>query len=47
MAPSSHHLESDKLVFDRSLGKSRSAVVLLAGWKVTARAIPTTVTRLP
>jgi hypothetical protein len=46
-APTSYRLDGDELVFDRSLGRSRNAVVLPAGWYLTASAIPATVTQLP
>ncbi len=46
-APASYRLEADELVFDRSLGRPRNAVVLPAGWYLTASAIPATVTQLP
>lgn len=46
-APVSYRLDGDELVFDRSLGRSRNAVVLPAGWYITASAIPATVTQLP
>jgi hypothetical protein len=46
-APASYHFEVDELVFDRSLGRSRNAVVLPAGWYLTASSIPATVTQLP
>jgi hypothetical protein len=46
-APASYRLDGDELVFDRSLGRSRNAVVLPEGWYLTASAIPTTVTQLP
>jgi hypothetical protein len=46
-APVSYHLDGDELVFDRSFGRSRNAVVLPAGWYLTASAIPATVTQLP
>jgi len=45
-APASYRLEGDELVFDRSLGRSRNAVVLPDGWYLTASAIPATVTQL-
>jgi hypothetical protein len=45
-APASYRLESDELVFDRSLGRPRNAVVLPAGWYLTASSIPATVTQL-
>jgi hypothetical protein len=35
------------LVFDRSLGRPRNAVVLPAGWYLTTSAIPATITQLP
>ena len=46
-APASYRLEGDELVFDRSLGRSRNAVVLPEGWYLTASAIPAIVTQLP
>ncbi len=46
-APTSYHLDGDEFVFDRSLGRPRNAVVLPAGWYLTASAIPATVTQLP
>ena len=46
-APASYRLEGDELVFDRSLGRPRNAVVLPTGWYVTHSATPTTVTALP
>ena len=46
-APVSYRLDGDELVFDRSLGRSRNAVVLPEGWYLTASAIPATVTQLP
>jgi hypothetical protein len=45
-APTSYHLDADELVFDRSLGRARNAVVLPAGWYLTASAIPATITQL-
>jgi hypothetical protein len=45
-APASYRLEGDDLVFDRSLGRPRNAVVLPAGWYVTASSIPATVTQM-
>lgn len=39
----SYRLEDDELVFDRSLGRPRNAVVLPEGWYVTASAVPGTV----
>lgn len=46
-APTSYYLDGDELVFDRSLGRPRNAVVLPAGWYLTASAIPATITQLP
>jgi hypothetical protein len=45
-APASYLLEGDELVFDRGLGRPRNAVVLPAGWYLTASTIPATVTQL-
>lgn len=45
-APASYRLDGDELVFDRSLGRSRNAVVLPTGWYLMASAIPATVTQL-
>ena len=45
-APASYRVDADELVFDRSLGRPRNAVVLPAGWYLTASAIPATVTQL-
>jgi hypothetical protein len=46
-APTSYRLDGDELVFDRSLGRPRNAVVLPAGWYLTGSAIPATITQLP
>lgn len=46
-APVSYHLDGDELVFDRSLGRPRNAVVLPGGWYLTASSIPATVRELP
>ncbi len=46
-APASYRLESDELVFDRSLGRPRNAVVLPSGWYCTESAEPATVSQLP
>ena len=40
-------MDGDELVFDRSLGRPRNAVVLPNGWYVTASAEPATVTQMP
>ncbi|MFZ0211327.1 MAG: hypothetical protein WBE20_00060 [Candidatus Acidiferrales bacterium] len=46
-APVSYRLDGDELIFDRSFGRPRNAVVLPAGWYLTASAIPATVTQMP
>jgi len=46
-APASYGLAEDELVFDRSLGRPRNAVVLPEGWYLTATSIPATVSQLP
>ncbi len=38
--PKSYRLEGDVLVFDRTFGRPRNAVVLPAGWQLTASSIP-------
>lgn len=45
-AVGSYRLEGDELVFDRSLGRPRNAVVLPEGWYLTASATPATVSTL-
>src|SRR5882762_7609709 len=45
-AVGSYRLEGADLVFDRSLGRPRNAVVLPKGWYLTASAIPATVSIL-
>ena len=45
-APASYRLEGDELVFDRSLGRPRNAVVLPEGWYLTISSIPATVTQM-
>jgi hypothetical protein len=42
--PRSYRLDGDLLMFDRSFGRPRDAVVLPAGWYLTASAIPAIVT---
>jgi hypothetical protein len=42
--PARYRLEGDTLVFDRGLGRPRNAVVLPAGFYLTASSIPATVT---
>jgi hypothetical protein len=46
-APASYRIEEDELVFDRSLGRPRNAVVLPSGWYCTESATPATVSQLP
>ena len=46
-APVSYRLDGDELVFDRSLGRPRNAVVLPSGWYCTASAEPATVSQMP
>ena len=45
-APKSYRIDGDELVFDRSLGRPRNAVVLPSGWYVTASAEPATVMQM-
>jgi hypothetical protein len=42
--PRSYRLDGDRLVFDRTFGRPRNAVVIPEGWSLTANAIPATVT---
>jgi hypothetical protein len=46
-APLSYRLDGEELIFDRSLGRPRNAVVLPSGWYCTASAAPATVSQLP
>jgi hypothetical protein len=46
-APVSYRLDGEDLVFDRSLGRPRNAVVLPTGWYCTFSAAPAMVTQLP
>jgi hypothetical protein len=46
-APVSYRLEAGELVFDRSLGRPRNAVVLPSGWYCSFSAAPATVSELP
>lgn len=46
-APQSYRVDGGELVFDRSFGRPRNAVVLPSGWYVTASSIPATVSQLP
>jgi hypothetical protein len=45
-APASYRLEDEELVFDRSLGRPRNAVVLPAGWYLTTSSTPTMISQL-
>jgi hypothetical protein len=42
--PGRYYMDGDQFVWDRGLGRSRNAVVLPAGWFVTASSIPAVVT---
>jgi len=46
-APASYRLEGDELVFDRSLGRARNAVVLPEGWYLLDSSIPAKVSQMP
>ncbi len=46
-AAASYRLEGEDLVFDRSLGRPRNAVVLPSGWYLTFSSVPATVSQLP
>ena len=46
-APVSYKMDGDEMIFDRSLGRARNAVVLPSGWYCTFSAAPATVTQLP
>jgi hypothetical protein len=46
-APVSYRLDGDDLVFDRSLGRPRNAIVLPSGWYCSFSAEPATVSQLP
>ncbi len=46
-APASYRLDGDDLVFDRSVGRPRNAIVLPSGWYVTFSGAPATVSQLP
>ena len=46
-APVSYKLDDEELVFDRSLGRPRNAVVLPSNWYCTFSAEPATVSQLP
>lgn len=46
-APASYRVENGELVFDRSFGRPRNAVVLPEGWYLTGSSIPATVRQQP
>ena len=46
-APQSYRLDGSDLVFERSLGRTRNAVVLPPGWYLTASSIPAVVSETP
>jgi hypothetical protein len=46
-APASYGLDGEELVFDRSLGRPRNAVVLPPGWYCSFSSIPAMVSQLP
>lgn len=46
-APVSYKLEKEELVFDRSLGRPRNAVVLPSGWYCTFSSAPALISQLP
>jgi hypothetical protein len=45
--PGRYRMEGDEIVFDRSLGRPRNAIVLPAGFYLTACSIPATVSETP
>ncbi len=45
--PKSYRLEGNELVFDRTFGRPRDAVVLPPGWSLSASSIPAMVSELP
>ena len=46
-APESYRLDGDDLVFDRSFGRARNAVVLPEGWYLTWSSIPAVISETP
>jgi hypothetical protein len=46
-APQSYRVDGSDLVFERSLGRTRNAVVLPPGWYLTASSIPALVSETP
>jgi hypothetical protein len=45
--PGRYKLDGDELVFDRSLGRPRNAIVLPPGYSLTTCSIPATVSETP
>jgi hypothetical protein len=45
--PKSYRQDGDELVFDRTFGRPRDAVILPAGWYLTASSIPAVVSETP
>lgn len=45
--PQAYRLEGDELVFDRALGRARNAVLLPAGWWLTAASMPAMISETP
>ena len=45
--PARYLLEGDEILWDRTFGRPRNAVVLPAGWTVTASSIPAVITQEP
>jgi hypothetical protein len=43
----SYRIDGETLVFDRSFGRARNAVVLPAGWYLTASAVPAAISQTP
>jgi hypothetical protein len=43
----SYRVDGDTLVFDRSFGRPHNAVVIPAGWYLTASAVPATISQMP
>jgi hypothetical protein len=46
-APLSYKLDGEEMIFDRSLGRPRNAVVLPSGWYCTFSSAPATMSQLP
>jgi hypothetical protein len=45
-APASYRVQGEELIFDRSLGRPRDAVVLPEGWYLTASSIPAKIAQM-